>query len=180
MQYCLREVIRNVFEHGETDSCTVLAQRYADGIAEIAIIDEGIGIHSSLSHSMPIATEDEALRLAMMPGVSRVTHPQGGEWGNSGFGLYIISELGRELGEFILASSGRYRCLRSRSPHIKSGELRLTGTAVKLVVNLEHADYFPNRLQSIVQRGEQEHQLEHGVVKSASKRSTIPTTTSEL
>ena len=43
VSYCLREVIRNVFEHAQTDTCTVMAQRYSDGAAEIAIIDNGMG-----------------------------------------------------------------------------------------------------------------------------------------
>ena len=37
LEYCIREVIRNVFEHAEVDSCTVLAQRYGNGEAEIAM-----------------------------------------------------------------------------------------------------------------------------------------------
>lgn len=172
MQYCLREIIRNVFEHGETDSCAVFAQRYSSGWAEIAIIDEGIGIHASLSRSLPISSVDEALVLAMLPGVSRIMHPSGiDEWENTGFGLYVLSQLGQDLGEFVLASNGRYCSLGARSPRTSSGDLVISGTAVKLLVNLEQADYFPNRLRNIVSKGEEEHLRERGVVKSASKRS---------
>jgi len=172
MQYCLREIIRNVFEHGEIDSCTVLAQRYGNGWAEVAIIDGGIGIHTSLSRAMPLTTVDDALRMAIMPGVSRVTQPQGaGEWENSGFGLYVLSELGRDLGEFTLASNGRFHCLSARPTGAIFGDLAVPGTAVKLLVNLEAADYFPNRLRQIVATGEQHHLRQNGTVKSASKRS---------
>jgi anti-sigma regulatory factor (Ser/Thr protein kinase) len=172
MQYCLREIIRNVFEHGEIDSCTVFAQRYSSGWAEVAIIDEGIGIHTSLSRSIPLTTVDDALRMAIMPGISRVTKPQGtGEWENSGFGLYVLSELGNDLGEFMLASNGRYQCLSARPSGVTFGDLAVPGTAVKLLVDLEAADYFPNRLRQIVATGEQHHLKQHGTVKSASKRS---------
>lgn len=172
MQYCLREVIRNVFEHGDTDSCTVFAQRYQDGRAEIAIVDEGIGIFASLGKTIQIVDADGALKKSMMPGVSRVTRPSASdEWVNSGFGLYVLSELGKDLGDFLLASSGRYSKLSRQSTDAVYGDLKLEGTAVKLMVDLAHADYFPNRLRAIVERGEQQHLTDHGKVKSASKRS---------
>jgi hypothetical protein len=155
MQYCLREIIRNVFEHAETDRCTVLAQRYPNGYAEIAIADGGIGIY-------------------IRPGVSRVTHRQNNdEWDNSGYGLYLLSQLGQDLGEFILASNGRYLRLSNHAHHNGTGELAFPGTAVKLLVDLEAADYFPNRLTGLVSAGERAHFDETGTVKAASKRSTI-------
>ena len=94
MSYCLREVIRNVFEHAETDSCTVMAQRLPNRTAEIAIFDTGIGIYHSLSTAHECHNVDEALRFALQPGTSRVTGNQAEHrWDNSGFGLYILSEL---------------------------------------------------------------------------------------
>jgi len=44
LSYCLREIIRNAFEHADVDECFVMAQRWSDGVAEITIADRGMGI----------------------------------------------------------------------------------------------------------------------------------------
>lgn len=174
MQYCLREIVRNVFEHAETDRCTVLAQRYSNGWAEIAIVDEGIGIYGSLKQNLAVQSVDAALAMAIKPGISRVAHAQNrGEWDNSGFGLYVLSELGRELGEFTLASNGRYIQLHRHVASARFDRVQISGTAIKLLVDLEEAEYFPNRLHLLVQRGEMSHYEETGVAKTASKRSKM-------
>ena len=46
--YILRELMRNVPEHSGADDLWVCGQHWIDGDAEIAIIDEGIGIKESL------------------------------------------------------------------------------------------------------------------------------------
>jgi hypothetical protein len=172
MQYCLREVVRNVFEHAETDHCTVLAQRYSNGWAEIAIADEGVGIYGSLGRGLALHSVDEALEMAIKPGISRVTQRQNREeWDNSGFGLFVLSELGRELGEFILASNGRYVQTHRHISPPAFDSVQVPGTAIKLLIDLDGAEYFPNRLQQLVQRGEQAHYSETGIAKTASKRS---------
>ena len=171
MQYCLREVVRNVFEHAETDHCTVLAQRYSNGWAEIAIADEGIGIYGSLRKSVALHNVDEALEMAVKPGISRVTQQDREEWDNSGFGLFLLSELGRELGEFMLASNGRYVQIHRHISPPAFDSVQVPGTAIKLLIDLDGAEYFPNRLQQLVQRGEQAQYSETGIAKTASKRS---------
>jgi hypothetical protein len=71
--YSIREIIRNVFEHSQAVDCFVFAQRWADGSAEIAIVDEGVGIARTLSESHGVATDADALALACRPGVSRTS-----------------------------------------------------------------------------------------------------------
>ena len=172
MQYCLREVVRNVFEHAETDHCTVLAQRYSNGWAEIAIADDGIGIYGSLRRSLALQSIDEALEMAIKPGISRVTQRQNrDEWDNSGFGLFVLSELGRELGEFMLASNGRYVQIHRYISSPAFASVQVPGTAIKLLIDLKGAEYFPNQLQQLIRRGEDAHYSETGIAKTASKRS---------
>ena len=157
VSYCLREVIRNVFEHAQTDTCTVMAQRYSDGIAEIAIIDNGIGIYRSLSAAHACSSADDALHFALQPGTSRVVGKQTGErWDNSGFGLYILSQLGSQLGKFLVVSSGRFLQLRATDRQTAQGDAGFNGTGIKLTVDLANAAYFPNLLHRIVAAGEEQ------------------------
>ncbi|MFZ5841967.1 MAG: ATP-binding protein [Pseudomonadota bacterium] len=92
LSYCFRELIRNVFEHAEVDTCIAMAQRWQNGEAEIAIADEGIGFLSSLRKSYMVESPDEAIRLAMLPGYSSgLTRATGSRWDNSGYGLYDLA-----------------------------------------------------------------------------------------
>ena len=73
VQYSLREIIRNVFEHAGSRSVTYCAG-YSPGNhrVEISIADEGQGIHQALTFNPKYQklTERQALHHALMPGVS--------------------------------------------------------------------------------------------------------------
>ncbi len=82
LAYCLREVIRNVFEHAETDRCAFCAQRWPDGTVELAVIDQGRGIRHSLEKKMQLESDEEALSAAMRPGVSsKLSNDPNDPWG---------------------------------------------------------------------------------------------------
>lgn len=172
LSYALREIIRNSFEHGGVDKCIAMGQRWYNGDAEIAIADEGWGIAMSLGRVMKFNTPKEAVQKALLPGISSRSVVGSGEWDNSGFGLYVVSELGRRYGEFSLISSG---CLLSaNNGTIEVKNIQVHGTIVKLKVNTRDADYFPNILNQIVAEGEALSETIEGAVKSASKMSKIP------
>lgn len=81
-------------------------------LQEIAIVDEGIGVKKSLQKNSihrAYATDDEsALSYAIKAGISQaVLDPRRGnrsndEWANSGYGLYMVSEICKELGGNLL------------------------------------------------------------------------------
>ena len=171
--YCLRETVRNVFEHAETDSCALMAQKYANDDVEIAIADRGVGVLSSMRRAHKLSSAIDALRLAIRPGMSgTVEVEQSGPWDNSGFGLYVLSQLGRQHGSFAITSSGA-------SLIIGFGEesaviANTPGTVIKLRVSVSDAEYFPNRLQQIVDEGEREVAAGTGQHRSASMRTRMP------
>jgi hypothetical protein len=168
LTYCLREIIRNVFEHAQTDSCTIMAQKYYADQVEVAIADNGRGIQASLGADYEKRPAIDALYDAIKPGVSRIHSDQGlGRWDNSGFGLYVTSRLGRETGSFTIASSGQILGLSGVSVHSRPAPV--TGTAIRLVVSASEAEYFPNRLQQIVDEGEAELAAQPGAHRAASK-----------
>lgn len=170
--YCLREIVRNVFEHADTKSCYVMAQRWSDGIAEIAIADQGVGLSESLSWSHPVEDAQDAISLAIKPGItSDDSQENDDKWQNSGFGLFVTSQLGLKYGEFALGSDNAILFVSQDGE--SWNDVPLSGTVVKLRVNTEDADYFPNILSQIVKEGEAIAKTIKGAKKSASKMSMI-------
>jgi hypothetical protein len=170
LSYCLREIIRNSFEHAKVNECFVMAQRWYDGTAEITIADRGIGIYDSLRHTHNAASAEEAIKLALLPGVTSSNGLNtGSEWDNTGFGLYVISELGKLYGDFTVLSSNML--LKQQEQFYVVSKVPLSGTIVKLKISTQDSDYFPNILNDIVSKGEQIAGNLVGVVKSASKMS---------
>ncbi len=151
--YCLREVVRNVFEHAETDRCVLCAQKCEDGAIELAVLDQGRGIRRSLEEQFQFTGDAEALRNALHPGVSRsLSTDPGNPWGNSGFGLYVLSELGRELGVFRVVSGQAALRLTGSETHEESAAL--CGTAIQLRLRRPKGVNLANYIEAIIARGE--------------------------
>lgn len=175
LSYCFREVIRNSFEHAEVDDCIVMAQRWGDGNAEISIADRGIGIYTSLKSQHTVTSATAAITLSLLPGItSGADRASGSEWDNSGFGLYIISELGRRYGEFAMLSSGKLVTVNNETLAFRKESIPTIGTIVKLKINTSDGDYFPNILNEIVAAGEKSA---IGIVNSVKKASKMSKTT---
>jgi hypothetical protein len=169
LSYCLREIIRNSFEHAGVSQCFVMAQRWPDGEAEITIADRGMGFYSSLSQQHVVSSAEHALILALQPGItSGADRCTGDKWDNSGFGLYITSELGRMYGDFSVLSSSKL--LRHNNRQVFE-DVPLAGTIVRLKVNTRDSEYFSNILVKIVLEGEEAARKITGSVKAASKMS---------
>ncbi len=169
LSYCLREAIRNVFEHADAPECFIFAQRWQGGETEIVIADEGIGVLRSMSRAHSVARPHEALRLALKPGVSGAGEPKSdSRWANSGFGLYVLSELGSRLGTFAIASDGLM--FRRRQPDGLEGMamMPVRGTTVGLHVNTSTAGDFSALLGEIVAQGEREAERLPGATRKAS------------
>lgn len=170
ISYCFREAIRNVFEHAEIEECFVLAQKWNNGFAEIAIADRGIGLFESLRDKFHVKDSREAIAKAILPGISSdVTPDSDDKWQNSGFGLYVLSELGNDQGEFALASDGMAMFRNHGRENWYSVPVK--GTALKLRVNTNEADYWSNILNQIVVRGESMAINIPGAKRTASKMS---------
>ncbi len=169
LAYCFREVIRNVFEHAETDRCAICAQRCRDGLVELAIVDAGRGIRSSLAEKHAIADDAAALEHALRPGVSRnLSNDPDDPWGNSGFGLYVLSELGRELGTFRLVSGTAVLAVAKTERNLNTSAF--SGTAVQLCLRAPKGVNFADFIYAIVARGEAAGNIGKPVRASASTR----------
>ena len=136
--YCLREMIRNSLEHARVDGVWYCAQYWPTrDLVELALLDQGIGIRESLARNphLNLATDEAALRQAVMPGVSGVAFKgakkqRNDEWRNSGYGLYMTSQLAGMDGEFFIASGNGG--LEFSQGKVASVPFNFQGTAVSI------------------------------------------------
>ena len=91
------------------------------------------------------------------------------EWDNSGFGLYVTSEIVKRFVNFSILSSNKLLLNAGRNNPIK--DVPLHGTIVKLKVNTNSGDYFPNILKQTIVEGEKIALNISGSIKTASKMS---------
>jgi len=156
--YSIREIIRNALEHSGAESCFICGQRWVNGHSEIAIIDEGSGIYKTLSPVYDVKGEN-ILEFAIKPGVSRTRDMSDEEniYGNSGFGLYVLSELGSSFGWFCLGSG--LRKLTCEKQNHTSVNLPYDGTFVGIHLNSMPLS-FSGVLSDIISSGEEEAQKE--------------------
>ena len=169
LSYCIREIIRNVFEHSRCDECYIFGQRWYDGSVEIAIIDEGIGIRKSLSEKYNISSDEEAIKLALEPGVSRIIKfDQDNINDNSGFGLYILKRIGDDFGWFTIGSGEFQLSLEKNKDFAYSTFFQ--GTYVGLHLN-SIPENFSQKLDEIIHDGEVEaYIMGRNITASSSSR----------
>lgn len=180
LQYLLREAIRNIPEHAETNEVWLCGQYWQNrDLAEIAILDEGIGIFNSLSrnyvHRKYITSNEEALRWALKPGVSVSFDPAKGQknnndvWANSGFGLYMISEICKATGGWLTFVSGD-DCMRVYQNTSSMNKAHYKGTSLGIRVKPSMITNCQAIINDAMAKGEKEAKN----IKSAFKKASIP------
>lgn len=172
ISYSIRETMRNVFEHSQSQNCFFCGQRYGNGTINLSLFDEGRGLLKSLQETHDVESDIDAIKLAVQPGMSRVNLTGGiNEFDNSGFGLYVLSEFGKSFGSFsILSQSACVTYMMGHEPIIRN--VNIDGTLIALMIfNPPHS--FSGVLDDIVKAGEKEAK-EAGNVIGASKWSKLP------
>ena len=145
LAYLLREIMRNTLEHAEASEIWLCAQSWEkSGWAEIALLDEGIGIFRSLTknihHREYIHNEVDSLHWATKAGISQSFSPDKknkstDEWANSGFGLFMASQICKKLGgTFHLVSKNHYLSIGPSFECIdyRTGTTYSIGTSVRM------------------------------------------------
>lgn len=169
--YCIREIIRNVFEHSKAAECFVCGQRWWNGTVEIAIVDEGVGIATTLRESYKIEDDKLALEMAIKPGVSRTNNKSqsGNFFDNSGFGLYVLSKIGARYGWYTIGSSSER--LIGWGSNKEYDKFKFSGTFFGMQIN-KPVNQFGNTLKQIISIGEAESKTS-GIEKKASGASKL-------
>lgn len=155
LSYCLREIMRNSLEHAQTGGLAYCAQYWPTrDEVEVAIVDDGIGVAQSLKRNphLTLLNDEAALKLALRPGVSGVAFKgakqrRNDPWRNSGFGLYMTSQLASEIGEFFVGSGTSGIVLNHKASDVVA--LRLHGTAVSLRMQPSKMAALKDRLEQL-------------------------------
>ncbi|MCC7118805.1 MAG: hypothetical protein IT310_09790 [Anaerolineales bacterium] len=162
LAYSLREMLRNIVEHSQSETLAFCAQfRQRAKQAEIAILDTGIGIRSALANNphLSIEADRQALNLAIMPGISGkmfkgVKKNPYDDWQNSGYGLYAVSRLCGHGGKFTLCSGDTALALKpeSREYHRASHQ----GTALRIILSASEFKDAKSTLAKIMKEGDKQ------------------------
>ena len=118
IRYVISELVRNVLEHAQSPNGALLcAQYYAkSNVIRIGIADIGVGIKQTITRSHSAATDLDAIRLALMPGITGMTAKEGGTEFNAGAGLFFIRSIAKVNRNFLMIYSGKamYKLLKSK------------------------------------------------------------------
>lgn len=144
--YSIREAIRNALEHSEVDVCYVCGQRWKNNRAQIAVIDEGIGIYQSLINAEINVNTDSFLAKSLEAGLSRTLNLEEhlNIHGNSGFGLYVLSHLAKNYGKMTLSSSNKTRIIKRNTEEIEMVN-GLKGTCISIEFSM-----YPNDIEDVI------------------------------
>ncbi len=179
LTYLLREILRNIPEHSNSTKAWICGQYWTNNTAEIAIIDEGIGIKNSLQknvvHKKYISDDEDALRCSVKAGISQAFQPAKKNksdeiWANSGFGLYMASEICKDLeGSFCLASGNKFLEIKSDGT-IDVGDTNYVGTAVRITISTLKLSTSKAIIQKIAEQGEEQAKM----IRNAFKKASMP------
>ena len=162
LSYSIRELIRNVVEHAQTDRLGICSQYWpSKGRAEVAIVDRGIGLKQSLESNPHIdaSTDKQAINYALMPAVSGKAfkgasrRSSRGPWANSGFGLYMTSRICRNGGNFFIATGDTGMLLTTGKGGKRYFGASLQGTAVRMTVRTNLVDGLKDSLARYREEG---------------------------
>jgi len=155
LAYSLREIIRNSLEHARVEGVWYCAQYWPSrDLVELALLDQGIGIRRSLGRNphLSLASDQEALKQALQPGISGVAYKgapkrRADVWQNSGFGLYMTSRLAEKHGEFFIGSGDAGLVLSKGKESATT--FGLAGTAISIRFKPQKVAALPDTLQAL-------------------------------
>lgn len=167
IRYVISELTRNVFEHSQSKIGAILCAQYfkKSNRISIGIVDRGVGVKKTISNAWPIESDLEAIRLALMPGITGTTRRIGGTDYNAGAGLFFIKSIAKVNRDFFVIYSGNslYKLLKTqygknirlygdpyRDKHSKSEDFPYwQGTAVGVDISLDSREEFSELLKLI-------------------------------
>ena len=117
IKYIVSELVRNVLEHSQSENGAILSAQYykKSNTIRIGIADTGVGIKKTINMAHTAPTHLEAIRLALIPGITGTTRKEGGTEFNAGAGLFFIKSIAKVNRDFFMIYSGdaMYKLLKS-------------------------------------------------------------------
>lgn len=185
--YLMREIMRNVVEHSKAKEFSLYLYSNSEGEFGFRVIDSGIGLKKSLETNPNYLPKDNmtALAFAIRPGITRSFKKdplRSDEWQNSGFGLYMVSNIVDSIqGRFELGTGSIKLVYKDGqaeyNPNIFSKGKR-GGTEVLCIFNTRIKMNTSDIIKTISQRGNEyikssERFSEYATIKTASKASVL-------
>lgn len=157
--YMIREIIRNSQEHGKVSEAWICAQNWRNkNMAEIAILDNGIGYKSSLEKKYEkfVVNDETAIEFALKPGITEsYINKYSQEDQNSGFGLYVASQLCDKLnGSFTIVSGETI--LKRHNGAVSIRRAFHKGSAISMSIDTSMDFEYSKLIREIVNTGENE------------------------
>jgi len=164
IRYIMSELIRNVLEHAQAGNGAIVAAQYysKSNTIRIGIVDTGIGIKQSMAFAHATASDLEAIKMSLIPGMTGTTVREGGTDYNAGAGLFFVKSIATINEDPFLIYSGNsmYKLLKSKKKklnwnpeddsHSEREDLpRWEGTVVGLDINLDSTEAFADLLTLI-------------------------------
>lgn len=164
IRYVMSELVRNVLEHAQAkQGALVCAQFYKkSNTIRMGVVDRGVGIKSTITRFHPASSHLEAIRLALMPGITGTTGREGGSELNAGAGLFVLKSIAKTSHGFFVMYSGNalYKMLKNstvqlyadpfRDRHTSQEDLPFwQGTVVGIDIPLDTTEEFTTLLDLI-------------------------------
>lgn len=167
IKYIIGELVRNVLEHSLSRDGAVVAAQYFKNTNRIslAICDTGIGLWKALQIWHP-RTDEDAIKLALTPGISGTTKKEGGTSENAGAGLFFIKSIAKTTrSNFAIYSGNTAYILKKTRPDqkrpilkadpledpcvLKTNLAQFNGTLVAVDISLDATIEFKQMLDMI-------------------------------
>lgn len=168
IRYVMSELIRNVLEHSLSPHGAIVSAQYYSktNTIRIGVADTGVGIWQTMHQSHHPKNDLDALRLALMPGITGTTRREGGTEYNAGAGLFFVKSIATVNRNFFAIYSGNamVKLLKRTTKktqlhadpfedrHSKKDDLPFWhGTVVGIDISLDATQEFSSLLQQINQ-----------------------------
>ena len=183
--YIISELLRNIPEHSHSFDAWHCSQHWIHENyieSEIALIDYGIGYRESLNFKEIREIEDdvEAIKVALKPGItsgitefSHLRENEDESYLNSGYGLYVVTELCKKFGGSYVIISKSAIATQNKISTLGNGQ-EFPGTAIKIKIQVPRdltKEEFKEKISHIVKEGEKLSQSIYGALNTASKKS---------
>ena len=123
IRYVVSELVRNVLEHSRSRYGAIVSAQYhfKSNTIRIGIADTGVGIWQTINQSHNPKNDLDALRLALIPGVTGTTKKEGGTEFNAGAGLFFTKSIAYVNNNFFMIYSGNamYKLLKRTSKTLR-------------------------------------------------------------
>lgn len=160
LTYAVREIMRNVVEHGESSHIWYAAQYWpTKNKVEVSILDEGVGLFSSLRRNpqLNVDSNQKAIFMALQPGISGISKERrrrsDGDWVNSGYGLFMTSSLCQIGGDFTICSNTD--ALRLSAGDSRFLDCTFQGVAIRMVLDTSKIRDLDSQLSELRHKGQE-------------------------